>query len=128
MTSSDSTNQRSYHHRVIPALLVIALGVFFLLDNLGIELPFFDFENWWAWIILFAAAWPLTDAARRYRSVGKVDNEVVHSLLSATAIVMVALMFILELPWHQWWPVFVIYGGLCMLVRGPRKRADRDLD
>ncbi|MEO7065649.1 MAG: hypothetical protein ABI114_01960 [Rhodanobacter sp.] len=126
MTSNDPTNARSSRSRVIPALLVIAIGAFFLLDNLAINLPFFDIENWWAWIILFAAALPLADAARRYRSVGRVDGEVAHSLLSATAIVMVALMFILELSWHVWWPVFVIYGGLCMLVRGPRRRADRD--
>lgn len=126
MTPSDPTNARSSRSRVIPALLVIAIGVFFLLDNLAINLPFFDIENWWAWIILFAAALPLTDAVSRYRSVGTFDREVAHSLLSATAIVMVALMFILELSWHQWWPVFVIYGGLCMLIRGPRNRTDRD--
>ena len=29
-------------------------------------------------------------------------------------------MFLLELSWRQWWPVFVIYGGLCMLTRGSR--------
>lgn len=113
---------RSYRYgdRVVPGLLVIAVGVLFLLDNFGIDLAFFDFHDWWAWLILVAAISPLSHALQRYRSVGTVDGVVLHSLLSATAIVMVALMFILELSWARWWPIFVIYGGLCMLSRGRR--------
>lgn len=119
-------NRRAYGHRgrVIPAVLVIALGVFFLLGNLGIQLAFFNQQNWWAWLVLVAAISPLADAMQRYRRVGAIDGAVVHSLLTAAAIVMVALMFLLQLAWRQWWPVFVIYGGLCMLVRSPRDAAD----
>lgn len=109
-------------HRLFPAGLVIAIGVFFLLGNFGIDVPFFDQGNWWAWFILFGAAWPLFDAMERYRTVGAVDGDVLHSLLAATAIGTVALMFLLQLSWQQWWPVFLIYGGLCMLLRRPRRR------
>ncbi len=117
---------RSYRYgdRVVPALLVIAVGVFFLLGNLGFELPFFNFHNWWAWFILIAAIAPVSHALRHYRSVGAVDGVVLHSLLSATAIVMVALMFILELSWARWWPIFVIYGGLCMFTRGHKAKPE----
>ena len=119
-----SVRRRRYH--LMPALLVIALGVFFLLGNVGLDVPFFNNPNWWAWFILVGAAWPLFEAVERYRETGSIDGEVLHSLLTAAAIAMVALMFLLQLSWGQWWPVFVIYGGLCMLVRGPRRRRWRD--
>ena len=112
-------SRRAYRYKggVIPALLVIALGAFFLLGNLGIHGAFFDQKNWWAWLIMLAAIAPLSAAVQRYRNLGAVDGVVLHSLFTAAAIVMVAAMFLLELSWQQWWPVFVIYGGLCMLVR-----------
>ncbi|QEE24463.1 hypothetical protein CS053_08100 [Rhodanobacter glycinis] len=123
MTGDESESVHRYHHyRVIPALLVIALGVFFLLGNLGIDFPFFTWTHWWAWFILLGAAWPLSDAWARYRRLGKVDSLVLRELLTTAVIAMVALMFILQLSWQQWWPIFVIYGGLCMLVRDPRRR------
>jgi hypothetical protein len=28
-------------------------------------------------------------------------------------------MFLLQLAWAQWWPVFVVYGGLRMLSHDP---------
>lgn len=113
-----------YRHRVIPALLVIAVGTCFLLGNLGVDFALFDQANWWAWFILIGAAWPLFDAVDRYRGTGTVDGEVLRSLLTAAVIVMVALIFILELSWQRWWPVFIIYGGLCMLARDPRRHVD----
>lgn len=109
---------------MVPALLVIGLGVFFLLGNLGIRVPLFDLRDWWAWLILAAAIVPLSDAARSYQSRRVIDDSVLQPLLTATVIIMVALMFLLHLSWRQWWPVFVIYGGLSMLVRSRRSPRD----
>lgn len=126
MTDDDADKlPRSGHERLIPALAVIAVGVFFLLGNLGIDWPFFDWNRWWAWFILLAAAWPLGDAWARYRRLGHADALVWQELLSASAIVLVALMLIVPLSWARWWPLFVIYGGVCMLVRGPRRQRSR---
>jgi len=116
-----SWSRDGYRKGVIPALLVIAFGVLFLLGNLGIHLAFFDQQDWWAWLILLAALGPLSGAVERYRMVGAIDGVVLHALLTAAAIVMVAVMFILQLSWQQWWPLFVIYGGLCMLTRSWRR-------
>lgn len=111
----------SWHgSRVLQGLLVIALGVLFLLSNFGIAPALFDQPNWWAWLILLAAVSPLSAAFQWYRRAGTVDHRVWHALLRAAAIIMVALMFLLQLSWQQWWPVFVIYGGLCMLTRRGR--------
>ena len=119
-TGTDTVARRG--HRIIPALLVVGIGVIFLCGNLGVQLPFLDWANWWAWFILLGAAWPLSEAWERYHAVGTVDGLVAQSLLNALVIAMVATIFILDLSWGTWWPLFVIYGGLCMLVHGPRRR------
>ncbi|HEX7731840.1 MAG TPA: hypothetical protein VF415_04275 [Rhodanobacter sp.] len=108
--------------RILPAVLVIAVGAIFLCVTLGVQFPFLGWANWWAWFILVGAAWPLSEAWERYRAAGTVDGVVVQSLLSALAIAIVAAIFILGLSWAKWWPLFVIYGGLCMLVREPRRQ------
>ena len=136
MNSRDCGTEYGYLHRhgyrrryrIFPALIVIGFGAFFLLGNLGYDLDFFHRNNWWAWLILLAAASPLLEAMQRLREAGRIDGVVLHFLLTAAAIVMVALMFILSLSWQLWWPVFVIYGGLCMLVRGWRAAIDRPVD
>ncbi|KRE89537.1 hypothetical protein ASG87_04215 [Frateuria sp. Soil773] len=120
MGSRDERQARLHGYNVIPALVVIAIGLLFLLNNFDIRLPFLHLENWWAYFILIGAAAPVSTAVRRYRRVGGIDAAVLHSLLAAAAIVIVALMFILQLSWARWWPLFVIYGGLCMLVRDRR--------
>ena len=106
--------------RLVPALVVIAAGMVFLLDNLGVDLAVVHLQNWWAWLILVAAISPLSRAWQHYRRTGAVDAMVANSLFAAGAIAMVAMIFILEMSWAQWWPVFVIYGGLSMLTRGSR--------
>jgi hypothetical protein len=117
MGMSESSAKPSWPGRVAPAVVVIAVGVVFLLNNLGIEIPILDHDNWWAWLILVGALSPLSCAVERYRRIGHVDSKVLHSLLASLAVVMVALMFILQLSWAQWWPLFVIYGGLSMMTR-----------
>lgn len=119
---------RRRRYRIFPALVVIGFGAYFLLGNLGYDLDFFHRNNWWAWLILLAAASPLIEAGQRFREAGRIDGVVLHFLLTAAAIVMLALMFILSLSWQLWWPVFVIYGGLCMLVRGWRPAIERPVD
>ena len=102
-------------------LLVVAVGVGFLLDNFGMRLPFYRPHNWWALFILVGAVPLLLQAADQYRRSGKLDRAVLCMLLSASAPILVATMFLLELNWRLWWPVFIIYGGLWMMVGG-RKR------
>src|SRR5690348_18472452 len=87
--ADDTRPARSCEYRLFPALFVIALGVLFLVRNLGYGFDFFEFHNWWAWLILVAAVAPLTRAIELYRASGKVDGMVVHHLFVAGAIVVV---------------------------------------
>lgn len=99
----------------IAALVVIAAGIVLLLANFGFRIRLAD--AWWAWLILAMAVVPLYRALREYRSAGRVHALVLRELVSAAMIAMIAVVFLLHLAWHTWWPIIVIYLGLCMLLR-----------
>ncbi len=114
-----TTVQREWRNRGggLMGLAVIAIGVLFLLHNLGLRLAFLEYRNWWAILILLGAIVPLTLAYRHYRVLRQVDANVAYYLTSAAAIITIGFIFLLHLRWDRWWPLFVIYGGLWMLVR-----------
>lgn len=122
MQTQQPEPKRHSEYRLFPAIAVIAVGVIFLMSNLGVNIPFLDSSNWWAWLILLAAFGPLSHAYDTYRTRGKIDAEAAYSLLVAGAIALVAVMFLLGLDWQVWWPLFVILGGLFALVRQPYRR------
>jgi hypothetical protein len=100
-------------------LAVVVIGGLLLARNLGFELFFLDFHNWWAFFILLAAIGPLQQAFSFYRKEG-LGAAVANSLVSAGAIVFIALMFLLDMSFGTWWPIFVIIGGLYMMTSRSR--------
>ena len=110
--------------RATAGLVVIALGVLFLLRNYGVDLPLMGLHNWWAVFIYLGALPSLGYAAQRYRRVGRVDAGVVHSLLSAAVVIIVSTILLLDLSWEKLWPLFVITGGLWLVVGGGYRRRD----
>jgi len=96
-------------------LAVIVIGALLLARNLGLELFFLDFHNWWAFIILFAAINPLLNAWQTYKTSG-FNNAVLNSLISGGTIIFIALIFLLDLSLGVWWPSFIIIGGLYMVT------------
>lgn len=98
-------------------LAVVVIGGLLLARNLGLELFFLDFHNWWAFIILFAAINPLINAWQGYKTNG-FNNAVINSLVSAGTIIFIALIFLLDLSLGIWWPSFIIIGGLYMITSG----------
>jgi len=123
-TEPSNSSPSAFRWRLFPAVAIIAIGILFLANNLGYNLAWFDHGNWWAVIILLAAFAPLTRAWEVYQARGRMDAEVAYCLLSAGAVVLVACMFLLNLDWGTWWPLFVILGGLYTLV--PYRRHCRD--
>lgn len=96
-------------------LAIVVIGGLLLARNLGYELFFLDFHNWWAFLIMLAAIGPLQQAFSFYQKEGLSSN-VANSLVSAGAIIFVALMFLLDLSFWTWWPIFIIIGGLYMMT------------
>jgi len=128
-TEPSSSPARPLRWRIFPAVAIIAIGVLFLLNNLGYDLAFLDQGNWWAVLILLAALAPLARAWEIYRARGRADAEVAHSTLCGIAVALVGVMFLLELDWGTWWPLFVILGGLFALApHRPRDRHRYDAD
>ena len=100
-------------------LAVVAIGGLLLARNLGFELFFLDFHNWWAFFILLAAIGPLQQALSAYHKEG-FGAAAINSLVSAGAIIFVALIFLLDLSFYKWWPVFIMIGGLYMMTNRHR--------
>jgi hypothetical protein len=121
-TANDSPQRKSRIGEIAGGLIVIGIGLVFLADNLDIAVPFFGWHRWWALFILFGAAAPAGRAIDRFRETGGVDAQVMHSLISALAVVAVATIFMLDASFAMWWPVFVILGGLSMLLSSDRRR------
>jgi Na+/glutamate symporter len=108
----------------VPGLIVVAVGVAFLMRNAGMLSSFDLPDRWWALFILLGALPSLERALRRYRQTQRIDTQVMDALLVSLAVITVAMIFLFDLAWHVWWPVFVIYAGIGMLLRGglPRGR------
>lgn len=95
-------------------LAVAVIGGLLLARNLGYELFFLQYHNWWAFFILLAAIGPLQQAYSFYHKNG-FGAPVVNSLVSAGAIVFISLIFLLDLSFSTWWPIFVIIAGLYLM-------------
>jgi hypothetical protein len=129
--TTEPTRPATRQWRIFPAVAIIAIGLLFLANNLGYNLAFLDRGNWWAVIVLLAAFAPLGHAYERYRAVGRIDADVMYSILSAAGIVLVSVLFLFQLDWGTWWPLFVILGGLFALIpqrHRHRRVSDTDSD
>ena len=98
------------------ATILIGLGIGFLLQNVGLIQTFP--ENWWAFFILLAAVVNFWIAWKCYRTDGARTSKVNSHLIGGMATLIVAVLFLFNLNWEKLWPVWLIFGGLSMLLRG----------
>lgn len=101
----------------IGGLILILIGVAFMLRNLGI-LDWQLFDNWWALFIAIPGLAALVNAWRSYQRQGRFTGEVAGSFIGSLMLLGIALIFLFELDWSQIWPIFLILGGLSILLRG----------
>jgi len=98
-------------------LVMIALGVVFLLRNVGLNLPIL--HNWWALFILIPAVNSLSQAWRSFKANGwRFGGQTSGSFVGGLALTLVALTFLLGLSWSVVWPVFLILAGIGALLGG----------
>ena len=98
-------------HRLIPAIIVIGIGVLFLLNNLNI-LYFSEWTRYWPVILIAIGLVKLVDA-------NSPGGHVAGAILVAVgAIFLGQTLGYLNVRLHDLWPLFLIGAGLLMLFRG----------
>jgi hypothetical protein len=95
-------------------IVLILLGIFFLLQEFGD----FSFDNWWALFILIPALSAFGSAFGLWQKNGRFTFSVWSTFYGGLFPLLVALMFLFNLDWGDYWPLFVILGGFGMFVGG----------
>jgi hypothetical protein len=104
----------------IAALILIAVGIVFLFQNLGYAIP----GNWWALFILIPALFSLGSARKSWQNSGRIDGNVAGSLITAFVLIAITLIFLFDLDvnWNMVWPIILILVGLCVLAKAYSRR------
>ena len=91
---------------------LILLGIIFMAQNLGA----FYLRNWWALFILIPAIGSFAAAWNSYQANGRLTAAGRGSLVGGGVLVMIAAAFLFSLDFGLLWPVFLIVGGLVVLL------------
>ena len=98
-------------HRLIPAVIVIGIGVLFLLNNLNI-LYFSEWARYWPVILIAVGLVKLVDA-------NSPGGHVTGAIFVAVGAVLLGqTLGYLKVDMQDLWPLFLIGAGLLMLFRG----------
>jgi hypothetical protein len=99
----------------IGGAVLIALGLLFLLQNLGT----FSMKNWWALFIMIPAVGAFASAWRQYQEAGNRLNAGVRgSLFGGLVLTIVAAAFLLQWSWGLVGPALLILVRLSVLAGG----------
>lgn len=93
-------------------LVLILAGLFFLLRQFGR----LSLDNWWALFILIPAFSSFAAAYRLYQREGRVTLGVLSGFSGGLLPLAVALIFLFDLSWENWWPILIILAGLSGLL------------
>ncbi|NLG97126.1 MAG: hypothetical protein GX491_07175 [Chloroflexi bacterium] len=96
----------------IGGAILILIGVIFLARNL----TGFSLENWWALFILIPAVGAFSRAYSIYQEHGRLTAEARGSMIGGFAMTMVAVIFLFNLNFGTLWPLFLILGGVTLLI------------
>ena len=110
----DARRERGTGSRLGFAFLLVVAGAWMLAHNLGVGLP--GVHDGWALVVLFGAIDPAMRAVRHVRATGRLDLLVLGCVLSVAADLAVSLLLLLDVSFRTWWPLFLVVGGLHMLV------------
>jgi hypothetical protein len=105
-------------------VVLILLGFIFLAQQFGN----FSFDNWWALFILIPAFSAFGSAYGIWRKAGRITFGAWTTFYGGLFPLLVALIFLFDLDWGDYWPLFVVLGGFSLLVSGlpfPRPEDDK---
>ena len=112
--STESGNNRN--GAIFGGVALLLIGTYFLLQSMGITdgIPLPD--NWWALFILIPAVASGWQALQAYNRSGEFTAQVRSQGIFAVIMFVVASVFLFDLDWGNVWPVFLIIGGLGVLM------------
>ncbi|MEZ4518882.1 MAG: hypothetical protein R3C44_19370 [Chloroflexota bacterium] len=102
----------SHNNAWLAGVVLVGIGLFFLLSNL----TDFHINNWWALFILIPAFSSLGNAVRVYQRDERLGAEGRGSFAGGLILLFVAAVFLLGWSWGAIWPVFLVIGGVSMLL------------
>jgi hypothetical protein len=105
---------RHYSNRMTWGIALIVLGGLFLLDTLNVA-PI-HFYNWWAIFIMVPGINFLISAYQRYQQDREFSDPVRRAGFRGILLVLVALTFFLNIDWGIMFSIFLIGGGLYLLL------------
>ena len=108
------TETRRHHPNWLPGIILIAIGVIFLFTNM----TGFHLHNWWALFILIPAVSNFGNAWQSYQRHGRLTRKARGSLTGGVILSLVASAFLFNLDWGLIWPLFLIIGGVSVLLGG----------
>jgi hypothetical protein len=108
MQTHEDWRGKSFNPGILPALIVIGVGVLFLLNNLNI---FFMHDIWRFWPVLLIAAGLAKMVDSPYNN-GKLVGGV---LIGVGGLFLADTLGFLNLSWADFWPLVLIGAGLLML-------------
>jgi hypothetical protein len=109
-TNNQSNSGWENGHRLIPALIVIGIGVLFLLNNLNI-LYVSDWARYWPVILIAIGLVKLVDANT---PAGHVAGAI---FVGVGTVLLGQTLGYLNVRMHDLWPLFLIGAGLLMLFQ-----------
>lgn len=111
---NSSSSKPGSFNTLLPALAFIVLGAIFLLRNFDmLEIA----DNWWAFFFLIPIGYSAANFWRfRQASGGKFSPEMRNSLIGMMSMTFIMCAFLFNWNWGAIWPVFLIIGGLSILL------------
>jgi uncharacterized membrane protein HdeD (DUF308 family) len=98
----------------VVGLVLILIGAIFLFANV----TDFYLDNWWALFILIPAVSNFANAWRHHQRHGRFTKTVRGSVTGGLILTVVAFTFLFDWDWGLIWPVFLIIGGMGLLLGG----------
>ncbi|MFC1959130.1 hypothetical protein ACFLYO_00315 [Chloroflexota bacterium] len=109
-------------NRLVGAIVLIGLGVFFLLSESNI----LDLSgNWWAFFIALPAVVMLYNGYMAYQQDGRITKEVRDNVSGGAMVGTVAIIAFTG-QWGTLWPFFLIVPGVLWLVLGSAQEDEMD--
>jgi len=112
--SNSLKNKEKGNDSIWFGIVLIILGAIFLLQRTGTV----SLHNWWAVFILIPVFSAFASGVRMWQRDRMFHFGVWSTLYGGAFPLAVALMFLFDLDWGIYWPIFVILGGFGSMING----------